>query len=840
MRVYFFCTDEPRTRNHTSASRRPDTSGSAKKYRQRSVVQGIHFALSARSIRSDCSVFSWFIVHLFLIWQSVFCFSHFICGFFFFTNICGFCHPRIIANGARPRCHGRGRRGVSFCLLLMCVPGAWAHQFHARQLRDIFAANGHLKTITHSQFGVTVSPKGILMTAKRMEYVPLVITLVSPDWVQAEHSKFGPTIEVANCSGAGLGLPGFIREIKAKFRYNYHGIIDSDFYMNLLSNFCRNDNMFCGQSNSTARRAHGGHSSTAREFEEPLRSKRFLGVLLSSIFGVSGLANSVINTLHVQQLQGKISAITSAVSKVIDRVDSQDEQIRRITVANEHVYGFMHDSIQSLHDTISRVQCQDLQYASKIYTSLLEHTFKANLVAAVQAMNKAILEGHVTPELISIPKLTSLLSKIPGFNQTLLSKQVSLVYRYGVVFPVSIDFESLKFGVLLQVPWIHPEEVWPYFSVGNVGWLHQGHVYKLNLPNSVTRPLGKGVFWGVDETQCKLGPGMIFCQNQVFAAAKPYAPCLAILESQNTNYEICGDCLQGMLPVEAAQDEICTLLAGILIRTKQTHYYWSNVNSHEHHVKGVRKVTPLNGVIWYPHNMYSHLQVGGAIFSSFMEQQASQFEIPYSERHNVSLPQIELPPLNFTLLDMAIHENRRIQLSEKYPKLSALIHLSNSPLSPLLLWFVLIILLIVMVLADLRYWQRMGRFPCSGCCNRVSAALRSARRPYQAVQAMNPDEDCIQMQELTTPLEAQPALGPSNPRLSPSTSIGGRLRTHNTRNRNAVQRLMYPLKSNRPAGGAVLGSGRIKEGSMEMLIDSGADSSAIDSDFRIANPAHPT
>ena len=157
----------------------------------------------------------------------------------------------------------------------------------------------HLGTYYNEEYGVAISPAGLVLTASHVEHVPVLIQLTLPNWhySDTEYTVCG-TEQLTYCSDCCVNstcltpdtLLETIANLKLELTDTYKGILDSPYFTTLLHSFCDSNSEFCDQHKN--------------------REKRFLGLIAAGLLGLSGTGLGVINSIHLNKLDSKFNAMT--------------------------------------------------------------------------------------------------------------------------------------------------------------------------------------------------------------------------------------------------------------------------------------------------------------------------------------------------------------------------------------------------------------------------------------------------------------------------------------------------------------------------------------------------
>lgn len=197
-------------------------------------------------------------------------------------------------------------------------------------------------------------PNGLVFTSVDTKYVPVIIHVRPPPITTQEDlktlrepltsyikstkllkkgenatqpPKVSQSSQVPNGSFclSEFRVHDIVASTKTKLMTAYNGVLDTSYFSNLLAELCAGSQNMCQNVTRT-----GG------------RRKRQLGLFISGVLGLTGMGFGIANNIHLEKLDKKISALHYGVEFVRKNSMQNTESIKRLTIANEHLYAFVH------------------------------------------------------------------------------------------------------------------------------------------------------------------------------------------------------------------------------------------------------------------------------------------------------------------------------------------------------------------------------------------------------------------------------------------------------------------------------------------------------------------
>lgn len=528
---------------------------------------------------------------------------------------------------------------ILFCVIFFFPKGTGA---------SIFAESAaKLTTLVNEPIGVAITPVGLSISTDRSEFLPLIIQIAPPSGEEfplrgdfSKHQRCENNCPHANftCTENDYFIEAQVERLRAELKYSYSGILDTAFYQQLTYKICRENSQMCELPHR--------------------RKKRFLGLLVGGLLGLTGTGVGIANSVQISKLDSKYNAMAQAWTSVQGRLQKHRKIIHRITEANEHVYAFVHHAITNLEKLISSLECDARHVFREVQKELVVHWFSEKAKHAVENIMAACLHGKITPGIIDIVTLKNVVSLSPSLNNSLLMKELNLAYQFGKVYPLKIDFDNLRFGLLLELPAAFKENVKPIFEIHNVGWNNKGSnlTQKLNLPRYVTREVGKG-FSEVNIDQCFSRPGLWFCKPYAVAQTGK-SDCINLaIELGTTSKELEEKCKNSMRVTHLkTEPEISTSLAGVLIRTSKSSITVANKVKSKYLISGQTIPVPDSGTMWFSHTNYTHIVIGDTILASTIHPTNEVIQTNFRIL-DIKIPDLKFRPTEWTDLKAAVSSN---------------------------------------------------------------------------------------------------------------------------------------------------------------------------------------
>jgi hypothetical protein len=316
----------------------------------------------------------------------------------------------------------------------------------------------------------------------------------------------------------------------------------------------------------------------------------FFGIATNTILGGTAVnrANQALET---------VDRLGKAVSQNIGRLNVVTDGVVSLRKSGENTIAYAQKSLTHLYTAIEKVRCQ-----GDIDTDMLEfHTtvglYRSFAEDAMHAILQAGITGKLSPRLLDIPELYKTLGEIPEMKNSIMRREPTLVYRFAKVYPVKMDYDTLTFGYILEIPNPHDREIFPIYQVHNLGILqYEGppdespldvnkyHVYKVPLPQYAVRRR-QGDYIPINIHRCQASTALYHCAVDAVEADSARMNCMTTLmtgiceanseskdkEKKAKDKELCEifhKCLSNLYP--ATQDRnnprIQHTPAGVLVR----------------------------------------------------------------------------------------------------------------------------------------------------------------------------------------------------------------------------------------------------------------------------------
>ena len=85
------------------------------------------------------------------------------------------------------------------------------------------------------------------------------------------------------------------------------------------------------------------------------------------------------------------------MSDLKDHELTEENEIRKIAVGQEHILSFMHHAMVDVARMIKEVRCADESFTLQVHHQLVAHIFSANVKRIVDGMMTSVLHGQLSP-----------------------------------------------------------------------------------------------------------------------------------------------------------------------------------------------------------------------------------------------------------------------------------------------------------------------------------------------------------------------------------------------------------------------------------------------------------
>ena len=480
--------------------------------------------------------------------------------------------------------------------------------------------------------GAAIVPDGLTIITSTRAYLPLIVELTAPQWIPVKlrtdewqdicenittSEAFGlkdsclelldPILARKQCPST-LEIQDLTDELLEEVRQRFQSSINPMYYAQLLYDLCKQHKHLCVQPYETTKQVlesqFAAKKSTKREIHNIIlnatvtpsitgrpgtvdffdvinhpnntgRTKRALPFLAFSIFSLaagmfynmashSSLSSTVEKLVkNMNQFQGQLDTIRNSVTTIRQGLVN----LTRITAQGfEHVY----DVIEATRCSIT----QGVENTQVIFTAEIYRNYLYTHLEAIMEMSRT---GKVSPLLIGVDRLKTIIQQNSNLRESLLGKEISLFYQHAKGYPVKLDFQSFRFGFILEIPLPTKKEVHISYKIYNVGF----HGTEISERGSRRRVLvhraplparaishDDGTLAPLDLSQCSEAGGIGLCTSGALTLEKP-SPCLMLLTDPDCKKHCkdTDDCLQEIevYPMPAVA-EVAMTPAGTLIR----------------------------------------------------------------------------------------------------------------------------------------------------------------------------------------------------------------------------------------------------------------------------------
>lgn len=550
-------------------------------------------------------------------------------------------------------------KGNLFFLSLICIfTMASAQQMHQFQTR------------TYPNLGVALVPNGLVFTSVDTKYLPVIIHVRPPPLTSQEDlrtlkepltsylhpstvsKKSNNVTEKPRPSTASPLVNGtfclteyrvhdIVTATKTKLMTAYNGVLDTSYFSNLLAELCAGSQNMC--QNVTQTRG---------------RRKRQLGLLISGVLGLTGMGFGIANNIHLEKLDKKIAALHYGVDFIRKNSMQNTESIKKLTVANEHLYAFVHHEMGKLYDTMLRMTCDTNMRIGVLHEMLVSHVLEAELRKIISGLITAGLHTEISPDVIDIQRINDLIHNDHDLSDTVLAHEPNLLYQIGRAYPVHADIQNLDFAFMLEIPVIPKSSVYPFYQVYNVGWNNRAQkiTTQIKLPayTVLKRHDGRN-FVEIDQMSCRKRSGLWYCPADALINSH-YNDCFLALKGARNVSEACEVRISRM----REDTEVHTTVSGVLLRTNKPHVTISNNKYIRHQAEGKVVDTPESGVIWVSHSNYAVIVVGDKFITSTLKP-IQNVKVVESFLEPVPTHPLFVPPIEYSDFDAAKQYNEDVK-----------------------------------------------------------------------------------------------------------------------------------------------------------------------------------
>jgi hypothetical protein len=438
-----------------------------------------------------------------------------------------------------------------------------------------------LGAIVNLGLGAVAIPEGLAIVSSSKIYVPLIEEVILPHWAIPLRSPtfnwkraceglgpeceqvLNPEVTDRQCPGAQEIVANY-REIMTEFRAQYEGAANPRFYSQLMHKFCEREAHLC---------------TVSKKGPAPKRKKRAV-ILAAAVLGVAGILGGITSLGMGIANHAAISRLESQMDSVIHEMNHRAEQMRlfklgmiRLEESQIQMVKYMKQSIAEIYSTIEQVRCTQQIELLHLARDQAVKSFRLYIQGHLDAIMETATTGRLTPRVLGVQQLRQILKGNPATAGRLVEREPSLVYQFGRVFPVMVDFETASYGYILEIPNPEDRDIWPKYKIINAGFhpLPDDAAYYAPLPSYgvVSR---SNDFLTLETDLCVDKPGLSYCETGAVTAHAVGSSCLQTLLGEGFS---CPNCKEGKycsheiseLTSEKGKTQVVTTLAGVMVRT---------------------------------------------------------------------------------------------------------------------------------------------------------------------------------------------------------------------------------------------------------------------------------
>ena len=529
--------------------------------------------------------------------------------------------------------------------------------------------------IVNLDLGAVAVPEGVALVTTSTKQFYYVMDGVVPYWqpynlrhekatVQCDrlktarlrrlcHATLDPIIAKADCPGMDIVAADY-EDVIAEQRARYEGSVDTEYFRAILDGYCK-DGKLCKNGNGTT--------------ASPIRDRRFISFFLglgAIAASVTNFATNMANTGRIAKLEDGMNKLHEYMKKQYGSMQALHNGIQSVTQGLEDMHEFVAEGLASIYERVESLRCAQTTDLQKLAFHVERAEFRAYLRNTLDAITASALDGKLTPNIISVPQLQELLAKDSDMADTIVAKDVSLVYRFGRVIPIMIDLVNMRYGFVLVVPRPTKKNVLPMYKIHNAGYetVHRREkrqatadalpirAYMAPLPDRVVYMDGE--FQRLDLTDCQVTPGLAMCSDAAVVRRDRSHPCLRLfLDDDCIDCHKVKDCtdMGTSAPFPEKVHSIITI-AGIMIRTsdKPPVVFKDKVSEHSR-TRGIPMNQSDSGTYWLTHKDFETVYVGG-----------EQYRTQDRAIHSIHFT----PPRRFNLTTLESRELATPELTKMY------------------------------------------------------------------------------------------------------------------------------------------------------------------------------
>jgi hypothetical protein len=405
-----------------------------------------------------------------------------------------------------------------------------------------------------------------------------------------------------------------------EFARDYAGAVNPRFYAQLLDEFCKSHQGLCTHSDP--------ETSIGNR-----REKRAAGMLIvGGIFILMTIINTIlssVNTHRIRQLTQEVDAVIEMVNRLTGAMNLIQKSVIELSKNGKKITRMVTEGLKEIYTLVEKLRCADFHELESVqyYTAL--QIYRQYLTTTFSSIHEASITGKITPHLIGVPEVKQILSAHSILRHSILMDEPSLFYRYVTAFPVRLNFQTMTFGFVLQIPNLDEKDIMPLYRIYNVGFhmpipyndpdyaVKRELVYKAPLPKYVILKKNQELI-PLDPEKCEQAPGLLYCEDGAITLSEPPSSCVDLFVKADCNdceyTKRCRDDIY-ISGTENRNTRVRATSAGVLIRSAT-----SSIKLFEAGIGvGVRGTTipqSKHGTYWLSYQNVSQFMVGNILYTS--------------------------------------------------------------------------------------------------------------------------------------------------------------------------------------------------------------------------------
>ena len=188
------------------------------------------------------------------------------------------------------------------------------------------------------------------------------------------------------------------------------------------------------------------------------------------IMGAVTVGTSMYNSGRIGNLETAMNTVSRYMAQHQKSLSVLHKDMIDVQKEGLEIHEFAAAGLSEVYKNLGAARCEMYQEVQK----LAIHTDLASFRAYVRDILDAIIEsattGKLTPRIMPAHLLRKLLNENPRTRNSVVAGDISLVYKFGRVIPISIDYVNLRYGFILEIPVPKEGDILPLYSIYNNGF----------------------------------------------------------------------------------------------------------------------------------------------------------------------------------------------------------------------------------------------------------------------------------------------------------------------------------------------------------------------------------